>query len=85
MISKINNLFALSQRNIKNAINILMDEGSHKFGIPDILMSDNGQEFVCRDFTSFLEPYDIRLFRTVRVNQATLAAIRSYLRDDQRD
>lgn len=85
----------MSKATSRNVIKFLMDDVFHKFGVPEVLMSDNGQQFVGKDFTNFLESYGVKQFKTgvyspqanqsERVNQSILSAIRSYLKDDQRD
>lgn len=94
-ITKFVLLKPLAKATSKHVIKFLMDEVFHKFGVPEILMSDNGQQFVGKDFSNFLAAYGVKHFRTglyapqanqsERVNQSILSAIRSYLKDDQRD
>ena len=59
------------------------------FGVPSILISDNGPQFVARAFKSFLEKYNVEHWNlasyrpnpnpTERVNRVIVAAIRSSL------
>lgn len=71
----------------------LIDEIFHKFGVPEILHSDNGKQFVSESFIELLNIYGIKHIRTAfhspqanaskRVNQSILCSIRSYLQTDQ--
>lgn len=81
--------------NSRNVIKFLVDEVFHKFGTPEFIMSDNGKQFVSKEFAGMIENYGIKHERTAvyspqanaseRVNQSILAAIRSYLKDDHRE
>lgn len=72
-----------------------MNEIFHKFGVPEVIHSDNGAQFVAKRFQEMIETYRIKHMRTAvyspqsnaseRVNQSVLAAIRAYLNDDHRD
>ena len=88
-------LHPLRSANTSSIIKFLKNEVFNAFGVPQILHSDNGKQFVAKDFQNFLKSYGIRHFKTAyyspqsnaseRVNRTLLAAIRSYLKEDQRD
>lgn len=61
------------------------------FGVPETLLSDNGQEFLSKDFKTFLETYGVKLINppkhspqansSERVNRSIIEAIRCYIQD----
>lgn len=63
------------------------------FGVPESVWSDNGVQFVSREFRALLELFGVKHITTAshspqsnaseRVNRSILAAIRSYVSDDQ--
>ncbi|XP_055855979.1 uncharacterized protein LOC129919156 [Episyrphus balteatus] len=65
------------------------------FGVPNIIHSDNGKQFVGKEFQNLISKYGIRHFKTAfyspqsnaseRVNRSLLAVVRSYLKNDQRE
>lgn len=65
------------------------------FGAPQIVMTDNGSQFVSKDFKSLCEEYGARIWYNARyhaqvnaverVNRVIGAAIRSYIKEDHRD
>lgn len=65
----------------------------HMFGVPESVWSDNGVQFVSREFRQMLDRYGVSHIRTAshspqsnaseRVNRSILAAIRSYISEDQ--
>jgi len=67
----------------------------NEFGVPELLHSDNGKQFVSKQFSEFLKEHGVKHIRTAvyspqsnaaeRVNQSVLNAIRAYLEDDHRD
>lgn len=85
----------MSKATSRNVIKFLTGEVFHKFGVPEIVMSDNGKQFVGKDFSNFLDVHGVIHYKTglyspqanasERVNQSILAAIRSYLDGDQRE
>ena len=85
----------MNKANSKNVIKFLIGEIFHKFGVPESIVSDNGKQFVSKHFADMAEKYSIKHLRTPiyapqanaseRVNQSVLAAIRTYLQNDQRD
>lgn len=73
----------------------LLKQVFHCFGVPETLVSDNGQQFRANDFNAFLTELGIRHVYTAlyspqsnaaeRVNRSLLAAVRAYLKADQTD
>lgn len=65
----------------------------HLVGAPETLLSDNGKQFISKEFTSLLSRYGVRQIKTAthapqvnaseRVNRSILAAIRTYVEEDQ--
>ena len=43
-----------------NALNVLFDHWITKFGIPDILVTDNGNEYISGDFAHFCRTYNVQ-------------------------
>lgn len=86
-------LKALRKSSTKSIIKFLTDEVFHKFGVPEILHSDNGSQFTGKEFKEALHLYGITHMRTAihspqsnaseRVNQSILSGIRSFLQSDQ--
>lgn len=77
-----------------NAIVSYMEsEIIHMYGAPETILTDNGKQFVAKEFLAFLERYGIRPINTgshapqanasERVNRSILAAIRVYVESDQ--
>lgn len=74
-------------------VRFLEREVFHVFGVPESLWSDNGVQFVSKDFKNLIDRYGVTHIRTAthspqsnaseRVNRSILAAIRSYLTDNQ--
>jgi len=65
------------------------------FGVPEVIITDNGSQFRSKDFQSFLEKFGVQHTLTAvyspqsnaseRVNRCINEALRSYLRKGQRD
>lgn len=78
-----------------NVIQFLVTEIFNKFGVLEIIYSDNGAQFTGKTFENMLKTYTITHIKTAvyspqsnvseRFNQSVLAAIRSYLSADHRD
>lgn len=85
----------MAKATARNVIRFLVAEVFHKFGVPEILVSDNGCQFLSKEFQDMFPTFGIHHMRTAvyspqanaseRVNQSILAAIRSYLKEDQRE
>lgn len=85
----------MAKANSRNVIDFLIREIFYKFGCPETLVSDNGVQFTSKEFADLMKTFDIEHLRTAnyapqanaseRVNQSVLAAIRSYLNDNQQD
>lgn len=67
----------------------------HLYGVPEIMISDNGSQFRSNEFNAFLTKYGIQHLYTAlyspqsnaseRVNRSIIAAIRAYLKKDHRE
>ncbi|XP_043064101.1 uncharacterized protein LOC122320091 [Drosophila ficusphila] len=76
-------------------IKYLQQDLFHTFGVPEILVSDNGSQFMAEAFQKLLREHSISHTLTAayspqanaseRVNRSVIAAIRSYVRADQKD
>lgn len=79
----------------KQIIKFLRDDVLFCFGVPEIIVSDNGSQFRCGDFDRFLRKLGITHVYTAvyapqsnaseRVNRSINEALRSYIRSDQRE
>lgn len=78
-----------------NVVKFLVENVFHNFGVPEVIHSNNGQQFVSKEFGKMMESYKIDHLRTAvhspqsnaaeRVNQSVLTAIRLYLEEDHRE
>jgi len=76
-------------------VKYMQQELVHVFGVPETIMSDNGSQFKSESFQKFLREYKVSHTLTTayspqsnaseRVNRSVIAAIRSYVRSDQKD
>lgn len=76
-----------------NVIKFLESEIFHKFGVPQMVHTDNGKQFTSSDFEMFLRRYGCKPIRNAyyapqanaseRVNRSIIAAVRAYVADDQ--
>ena len=83
----------LKQATSETALNFLRHEIFLIFGVPETLLSDNGKQFVSKEFSKCMKSFGITHLKTAsyspqanaseRVNRAILAAIRSYIDTDQ--
>lgn len=88
-------LKAMKEATPINVIRFLTERVFHNFGVPEVIHSDNGKQFVAKEYKKMLQDYDIIHIRTAvhspqsnaseRVNQSVLAAIRAYMENDHRD
>lgn len=79
----------------KSLIKFVEEEIFLLFGVPSIVISDNGKQFVSKDFKFLLNKYGTTHWLNAsyhpqhnpseRVNRVILSAIRSYISPDQRD
>lgn len=93
--SKYSLLKPLSKATAGSIVKFLVNEIFHVYGVPEAILSDNGVQFRSKEFTACLQSFGISHVRTAthspqvnaseRVNRSVLAAIRAYLRTDQRD
>lgn len=66
-----------------------------QFGVPEVIISDNGPQFKSALFGNLLRKYKVNHWKnasyhpanvpTERVNRVIVAAIRAYLKEDQRE
>lgn len=88
-------LFLKPMRNAtaKEVARYLEADVFHVFGVPEVIHSDNGRQFVSELFTNFLARYGVRHVKTAvyspqanaseRVNRSLLAIIRSYIEENE--
>jgi len=79
----------LRKANANSVINYLIESVFCTFGVPETIFSDNGKQFLSKEFQDCLEAYGIEHKKTPnyspqsntseRVNASILAAIRSYI------
>ena len=79
----------------ENIIKFLRSNVFSVFGIPEVIYTDNGAQFKSEKFLSTLRKHGIQALNTPvycpqsnaaeRINRSILAAIRSYLKTDQKD
>lgn len=95
VFSKFVQLFPLKNTETKGLIKILIENIFNVYGTPKTLISDNGPQFTSNKFQELLKEHGILHFKNARyhpqnnpaerINSVVLAAIRSYLKDDQRE
>lgn len=78
----------------KPIVNYLRNDIFNCYGVPEIVVTDNGSQFKSREFEQFLSKYGVSHQCTAvhspqsnaseRVNRSINEALRSYIRDDQR-
>lgn len=88
-------LKAMREATASNVVRFLTEHVFHTFGVPEVIHSDNGQQFLSKEFKKLLELYKIDHIRTAvhspqanaseRVNQSVLSAIRAYMQNDHRE
>lgn len=84
----------LRKADASNIVNFIESEVFHLFGVAESVLTDNGVQFLSKEFKSFLEKNGVTHITTAthspqvnaseRVNRSILAAVRSYIDDDQR-
>ncbi|XP_059221616.1 uncharacterized protein LOC131996179 [Stomoxys calcitrans] len=77
----------------KPIVDYLQKEIFDSYGVPEVVVSDNGTQFKCKAFQAFLNKYGVKQQFTAihspqanaseRVNRSINAALRSYIKDDQ--
>lgn len=82
-------LKALPKATAGNIIKVLREEIFNVFGVPEKIKSDNGSQFVSKEFGEFLNEYGIKPERTAfyspqsnaseRVNRSIICSIRGYM------
>lgn len=88
-------LKALSKATSAKIVTFLESEIFHKFGTPEIIHSDNGRQFIAKDFQALLNTYGIRHQKTAlyspqannseRVNRSILSKLRIVISKEQND
>lgn len=88
-------LKAMREATTNKVIDFMKNEIFFKFGVPEVVHSDNGCQFTAKNFENFLKIFKIQHMKTAiyspqsnaseRVNQSVLSAIRAYLKEDHRD
>lgn len=74
-------------------VRYIESEVIHMFGAPESILSDNGVQFISKDFKTLLARYGVKHILTAshspqvnaseRVNRSILAAVRAYVESDQ--
>lgn len=83
----------LRKASTTDIIRFLKNEVFHMFGVPESIWSDNGSQFISRDFKDLMTCYGVDHIRTAthapqsnaseRVNRSILSAVRAYISQDQ--
>lgn len=92
-VSKFVWLHPLRRATARHIVDYVEQQCFHVFGVPESIISDNGVQFVAKEFTETLKRYGVQHILTSshspqanaseRVNRSILAAVRSYIKDDQ--
>jgi len=93
--SKFTFLKAMREASAADVVNFLVHEVFFKFGVPEVIHSDNRRQFISKSFEVMTKAFGITHLRTPvyspqsnaaeRVNRTVLSAIRMYLEQDHRD
>ena len=93
--SKFTILKPLKNATSRKCIEILEQDVFHLFGVPQFLFSDNGRQFIAKDFKNFLESYGVthqlsaihspQANAAERVNRSLIAKIRAYVDKEQKN
>lgn len=93
--SKFVHIHPMRAATAKGAIRFLEESVFLMFGVPDKIVSDNGSQFVSREYKSFLKSYGVDASYVSRyhpqanaaeaANKTIGTAIRSYVKDDHRE
>lgn len=94
-LSKFVCLKPLRKADARSIISFLEADVFHLFGVPENIVTDNGVQFLSREFESFLNMNGVKHTTTAthspqanaseRVNRSILAAVRAYIADDHRN
>lgn len=86
-------LKALRRATASSIVQYIEDDVFHLFGVPESILTDNGIQFVSKEWKAMLSRYDSRHVLTAshspqanaseRVNRSILASIRAYIESDQ--
>lgn len=95
MFSKWVELFPMRSAVSKKVIEFLENRIFLTFGIPKVIISDNGSQFVSKEMKAFLEQYGVKQWLnnhyhpqsnpTERTNRSILTCIRSYIGQSHKD
>jgi hypothetical protein len=93
--SKYTFLKAMREASAALLVEFLIHEVFFKFGVPEVIHSDNGKQFASKMFEEMVTDFGIKHVKTPvyspssnaaeRVNRSVLSAIRSYLKKDHRE
>ncbi|KAM8718225.1 hypothetical protein ACLKA7_000927 [Drosophila subpalustris] len=85
----------MKEASAADVVNFLVHEVFFKFGVPEVIHSDNGRQFISKSFEAMIKAFGITHLRTPvyspqsnaaeRVNRSVLSAIRTYLEQDHRE
>lgn len=91
-LTKFHWLFPLRKFTSSSIQDILQKHIFHVYGVPEVLVSDNGSQFTANEFKTFLTGFGVSHIYTAlyspqanaseRVNRSIIAGIRAYLKDD---
>lgn len=94
-LSKFHWLCPLKKFTTNLIVQFLKNQIFFVYGVPEIIVSDNGSQFKSNDFEAFLTEHGIKHLCTAlyspqsnaseRVNRSLIAAIRAYLKSDHRE
>ncbi|XP_062141806.1 uncharacterized protein LOC133849729 [Drosophila sulfurigaster albostrigata] len=78
-----------------DVVDFLVHEVFFKFGVPEVIHSDNGRQFISKSFETMVKAFGITHMRTPvyspqsnaaeRVNRTVISGIRAYLENDHRE
>lgn len=79
----------------KTVVNILENEVFLVYGVPSIIIADNGSQFISKAFKDLMKSYNVRINYNAayhaqhnpaeRPNRGIVASMRSYIENDQRE
>lgn len=89
--SKFVNIFPLRNATSKAAVEHLENRIFLTYGVPEVLISDNGSQFISAEFNNFLNKYGVKKWLTARyhpqanaveaANKTIETSIRAYIKD----
>lgn len=94
-VSRFTFLYPVRKFTSKIIVDYLRNHIFNVFGVPEFLTSDNGSQFKSAEFVQFLSQYGVKHLCTAvyspqsnaceRVNRSVNAALRAYIKNDQRE